>query len=215
MANYPASVENAMLMSSMNPNYNPAEVMRSVGQLSLQKKRWREQVETGKEQWGKEFGLKERDIDLRERAFQAEIDKVNRQLEEAVRDASFRRGFGVLQMGAGTPEERAQFFGEFGMPFSEEGKINIPGYGYAYGQDAMSLMRSGGGGGGFPGANVMGGRFDPMSAMKELQMINRTAPSYAFSARSPLGTEAQIYHSLQDRARKLANQLSRASVPGF
>jgi len=209
---YPAAVENSMMMGSLDPNYNPADVMRAYGGLALQKKKWQQQFDTGQSNWLKEFGLKEKEQDLRERSFQAELDQVNRQLEEAMKEASFQRGFGVLQMGAGTPEERAQFYNQFDLPFTKEGTFKIPGYGNVYGNQALQMIQSGGSGGvsgGIPGA------FDSSAALKELEQSNRIMPSYSMSARSAIGPEMQIYSGLQDRAKKLSTQLSRAHVPGF
>ncbi|GAF91234.1 unnamed protein product, partial [marine sediment metagenome] len=152
---YPAAVENAMMMGSQDPNYNPANVMRSYGNLALRKKRWREEFDTGQANWAKEFGLKEREQDFREGAFQSELGITQTKLDEAIKEASFQRGYGVLSMGAGTPEERAQFYGQYDMPFTEEGSYKIPGYGNVYGDQAVGMMKSGGGG----GLNIPGGGF--------------------------------------------------------
>lgn len=64
-----AYVENALQMAG--PSYDPAAVLRSLGQLGLQKKAYKEQKEENKSRWERGF------------ARQSELDKLNEELARA------------------------------------------------------------------------------------------------------------------------------------
>jgi hypothetical protein len=141
---YPAAVGSAYrALGSQNlaaRKYRDALDLRE-RQFGLQQ----EQFETGKEQWGKQFGESTRQFDTQEERFRDTLDALMKERDRRFQLAEKQEGrfsdyqdwqkkrFGI-QFGAGTPDERVSSFWE-PMGFTAENYRQTPSGQYLYGNE--------------------------------------------------------------------------------
>ena len=199
---YSAYMENAL--EQAGPNYDPANVLRTLGQLGLQKKKYKEAFEEDKRRFGAMHQLDLEKFGLQTQQIQDQIARLNKELGLKTKAAEFAPQQYFYGSGAGTPQERSEFTTPYG--FSTEPSWQIPGTSsYLYGNAASEAMladrnaRMYGTGGG-----AGGGGGDSLAA--EIGKLEGLASGYQFSR--PLSQGAAIYSNLRNRIEELSKPRS-------
>ena len=204
---YSAYVENALEMAG--PNYDPANVLRTLGQLGLQKKKYKEAFEEDKRRFGAMHQLDLEKFGLQTQQIQDQIARLNTELGLKKKASEFAPQQYFYGSGAGTPQERSEFTTPYG--FSTEPNWQIPGTSsYLYGNAASEAMLADrnarmygtGGGAGGGGAGAGGGS----SLAAEIGKLESLASGYQFS--QPLSEGHQIYSNLRNRIKELSKPKS-------